>query len=74
MVQFQYSDFGGIIPPAEHTKAVINFGFTNTQRFYRLVKTTQEKSLKVGPDVDDYLSNPLFPKWRQPVKEMIPGL
>ena len=74
VVQFQYSDLGGVIPPGEQTKAVVRFGLDNLHRFNRLVQQTQIKVLGVGPHTTDYLSNPLVPKWRQPVDEMIPGL
>lgn len=72
VVQFQYSDMGGVIPPAEQTRAVVQFGMDNMARFYDLVQ--KAKGLKVGPQAEDYLANPLLPEWRQDVADMIPGL
>mmetsp|Transcript_5343 Transcript_5343/g.11725 ORF Transcript_5343/g.11725 Transcript_5343/m.11725 type:complete len:324 (-) Transcript_5343:321-1292(-) len=74
ILQFQYSDLGGIFSPTEQTKGVVKFGLDNLERLYHLAQKIQSSGLKVGPKTPDYLSNPLLPKWRQAVDEMIPGL
>jgi hypothetical protein len=74
VVQFQYSDVGGIVPPKSQTEAVVKFGLGNLERFNHLVKKAQTNKLKIGPEMEDYLANPLVPKWRQDVNVMIPGL
>lgn len=74
VVQFQYSDIGGIVPPVEQTKAVVKFGLRSMNRFYRLLRRAQAKGLEVGPETKGYLANPLLPKWHKPVAKMIPGL
>ena len=74
VVQFQYSDMGGIILPKEQTKAVIKFGLDNIDRFYHLLKEVQRKELNVGLSTKDYLANPLNNGWNQSVGDMIKGL
>ena len=74
VVQFQYSDFGGVIPPKVQTDAIVKFGCDNTQRFARLLQKAKERNVKVGPSTSDYLSDPLLPSWKQSVGDMIPGL
>ena len=74
VVQFQYSDVGGIIPPKEQTKAVIKFGLDNLGRFYHLLNKVQRKDLDVGPNTKEYLANPLSNGWNKQISKMIPGL
>jgi len=74
VVQFQYSDMGGIILPKEQTKAVIKFGLDNLDRFYHLLNEVERKELDVGPSTKNYLANPLQNGWNQSVGDMIKGL
>ncbi|KAL7549173.1 hypothetical protein ACHAWF_012451 [Thalassiosira exigua] len=74
VVQFQFSDVGGVVPPAEQTKAAVTFGIESLDRFYRLVKEAQGKGLEVGPTTNDYLADPLLSKWTKRVAKQIPGL
>jgi len=74
VVQFQYSDVGGIIPPTNQTQAIIDFGLENISKFCTTVSEAKQKGLALGPGTEGYLKNPLKPKWRQLPKDMIPGL
>jgi len=74
VVQFQYSDMGGIIPPPSQTKAVIDFGIDNIPKFFNTVLEAKHKGLALGPGTEGYLKNPLKPKWRQRPKDMLPGM
>ncbi|KAL7546547.1 hypothetical protein ACHAWF_013788, partial [Thalassiosira exigua] len=60
LVQFQFADVGGIVPPAEQTKAAVKFGLRNMDRVYRLAKRAREKGLDVGPNATDYLADPIL--------------
>lgn len=74
VVQFQYSDIGGFVPPKEQTKAVVQFGIDNIPKVFRTLLKAQEKGCSLGPGSDRYLKDPLKPRWRQNPKDMIPGL
>mmetsp|Transcript_1575 Transcript_1575/g.2236 ORF Transcript_1575/g.2236 Transcript_1575/m.2236 type:complete len:319 (+) Transcript_1575:265-1221(+) len=74
VVQFQYSDIGGVVPPASQTKAVIDFGLDNLPKFFAIVLRAKEKGLELGVGSKGYLKNPLEPCWRQDIQGMIPGL
>ncbi|KAL7554048.1 hypothetical protein ACHAWF_017418 [Thalassiosira exigua] len=67
VVQFQFSDVGGVVPPAEQTKAAVTFGVESLDRLYCLVKEAQGKGMQVGPNTNDYLANLLLSKWTKRV-------
>lgn len=74
IVQFQHSDVGGVVPPKEQTKAVLQFGIDNLGRISDLLGKAKERGLNLGVTSEDYLKDPLRNGWKQAVDDMVPGL
>jgi hypothetical protein len=74
VVQFQFSDIGGLVPPAKQTAAVVQFGIDNLPKAFALVKTAENKGIVLGTDAGVPLIDPLKSGWKQKPTDMIPGL
>lgn len=75
VVQFQWSDTGGFVPPKEVWKGVRKFGFDNIPKFRSRLEGVAAQGIVLGKDSGPaYLANPLVPRWRQEPSDMIPGL
>jgi hypothetical protein len=75
VVQFQFSDVGGLVPPAQQTAAAVKFGLDNLPKVFALVKTAETKGIVLeGVDNGVPLEDPLKYGWKQKPTDMIPGL
>ena len=75
VVQVQWSDIAGMLPPEFIKNGVENFGFEFYHRFIDMVDQCKRDKLDVGNvNSNTYLESPLKNGWiRQPI-EMVPGL
>lgn len=75
VVQFQWSDIAGLVPPNEIWKGVRKFGFDNIPKFRARLERATAQGIVLGKESGaTYLADPLVPRWRQEPSDMIPGL
>jgi hypothetical protein len=72
VVQFQFSDIGGVVPVEEQVKAVVQFGIDNTPKVVQCLVNAAKEGVKLGERDDEaYLKDPLKPSWRQNPRVML---